>query len=305
MPQAARAERSSDRFWSLVLSVLLHGGLFAAVAYSWWNFRNDHPAPTLAIEATVVDAKSVPGIGKLPPQPEAPPPPPQPDSQPQVEPEGPPQPTPEELARREEELKQQAEHENQAKQAEQAKQLEQDRQREEQERQQEQALAEEKAAQEKREAQQKQAAVEKAEADRKAEEAKKRAEEKRLAEAQQKAEAQANAEREADLQRSLNQELHQDQLRNSGAVASWVSLITARITANWDKPPSVRSGLVCVLDVTQAPGGTVTNVRIGSCNGDAAVKESIQTAVYKASPLPPPPDPSLFQRELVITFRPN
>jgi colicin import membrane protein len=308
MAQAARVERSSDRWLSLVLSVLLHGALFAAIGYTWWTYKNDHPEPTLAIEASVVDAKSVPGIGKLPPQPEAPPPPPQPqpapEAQPQVEPEGPPQPTPEELARREQEQKQQAERESQARQAEQAKQLELDRQREEQERQQEQALAEEKAAQEKREADERKAALEKAESERKAAEAKKRAEEQRLAQ-EQKAEQQANAEREADLQRSLNQEIHQDQLRNSAAVASWVSLITARITDNWDKPPSVRAGLVCVLNVTQAPGGAVTNVRIGSCNGDEAVRESIQTAVYKASPLPPPPDPSLFQRELVITFRPN
>lgn len=304
MPQAARVERSSDRWLSLVLSVVLHGVLFAAIGYTWWTYKQDRPQPTLAIEASVVDAKSVPGIGKLPPQPEAPPPPappqPTPEAQPQVEPEGPPQPTPEELARREQELKQQAEREDQAKQAEQAKQLELDRQREEQERQQEQALAEEKAAQEKREADEKKAALDKAEAERKAAaEAKKRAEE------QQKAEQQANAEREADLRRSLNDELHQEQLRNSGAVASWVSLITARITDNWDKPPSVRAGLVCVLDVTQVPGGAVTNVRIGSCNGDEAIRESIKTAVYKASPLPPPPDPSLFQRELIITFRPN
>jgi colicin import membrane protein len=304
MAHAAPVERSGDRWLSLVLSVLLHGALFAAIGYTWWTFKNDHPEPTLAIEASVVDAKSVPGIGKLPPQPEAPPPQPTPEPQPQVEPEGPPQPTPEELARREQEQKAQAEREAQTKQAEQAKQLELDRQREEQERQQEQALAEEKAAQEKREAAEKKAALEKAEAERKAAEAKKREEDKRLAE-EQKAQQQADAERQADLQRSLSQEIRQDQLRNSGAVASWVSLITARITENWDKPPSVRSGLVCVLDVTQAPGGTVTKVSIGSCNGDEAVRESIQTAVYKASPLPPPPDPSIFQRELVITFRPN
>ena len=49
-------------------------------------------------DATVVDAKSVPGLGNLPPQPQPPPtPPPQPqpqpaETQPQVEPDGPPQP---------------------------------------------------------------------------------------------------------------------------------------------------------------------------------------------------------------------
>jgi colicin import membrane protein len=62
---------------------------------------------------------------------------------------------------------------------------------------------------------------------------------------------------------------------------------------------------VCELNVTQVPGGAVTNVRIGACNGDQAVRESIEAAVYRASPLPPPPDPTLFERNLIITFRPD
>jgi colicin import membrane protein len=46
-------------------------------------------------------------------------------------------------------------------------------------------------------------------------------------------------------------------------------------------------------------------VRIGQCNGDQAVRESIEAAVYRASPLPPPPDPALFDRNLRIDFRPD
>jgi colicin import membrane protein len=49
----------------------------------------------------------------------------------------------------------------------------------------------------------------------------------------------------------------------------------------------------------------VVNVRIGTCNGDASVRESIEAAAYRASPLPPPPDPSLFERNLEITFKPD
>ena len=56
--------------------------------------------------------------------------------------------------------------------------------------------------------------------------------------------------------------------------------------------------------VTQVPGGEVVNVRLGECNGDAAVRESIQGAVFRASPLPPPPDPALFHRNLEIQFKP-
>jgi len=316
MAQSGPVDRASDRWASIVLSVALHGAIVAAIAYSWYTYKHDRPAPTLAIEASVVDAKTVPGLGKLPPQPEpAPPPPvapppepPPPDTQPQVEPEGPPQPTPEELAKREQEQKEQAEKE------EQAKQQEVDRKRAEQEKQQEQALAEEKAAEDKRAEEKRLAdeqakkAQEKADADRKAREAadaKKKAEEKRLADEKQKADQQAEADREADLRRSLDQELRQDAARSSGALASWQSQITARIQRAWLRPASARSGIECVLNVTQVPGGEVTNVRIGTCNGDQAVRESIEAAVYRASPLPPPPDPSLFERSLVITFRPD
>ncbi len=316
MAQSGPVDRASDRWASIVLSVALHGAIVAAIVYSWYTYKHDRPAPTLAIEASVVDAKTVPGLGKLPPQPEpAPPPPvapppepPPPDTQPQVEPEGPPQPTPEELAKREQEQKEQAEKE------EQAKQQEVDRKRAEQEKQQEAALAEEKAAEDKRAEEKRLAdeqakkAQEKADAERKAREAadaKKKADEKRLADEKQKADQQAAADREADLRRSLDQELRQDAARSSGALASWQSQITARIQRAWLRPASARSGIECVLNVTQVPGGEVTNVRIGTCNGDQAVRESIEAAVYRASPLPPPPDPALFERSLVITFRPD
>jgi len=316
MAQSAPVERSSDRWISIVLSVLLHGALVAAIGYSWWVFKEERPAPTLAIDATVVDPKSVPGLGNLPPQPQPPPaptPPPEPpQAQPQVEPEGPPQPTPEELAKREQEQK---ELEEQAESQAKAKQQEEDQKRLEQERQQEQAVAEEKAAEQKRaeekrlaDEQAQRVAQEKVEAERKAREAaeaKKKAEEQKRLEQQKQAEQQAAAEREAELKRSLDQELRADQARSSGALASWQSQITARIQRAWLRPPSARQGIECVLNVTQVPGGEVTNVRIGSCNGDQAVRESIEAAVYRASPLPPPPDPTLFERNLVITFRPD
>jgi colicin import membrane protein len=63
--------------------------------------------------------------------------------------------------------------------------------------------------------------------------------------------------------------------------------------------------LRCTVNVTQVPGGSVTSVRIGSCNGDAVVRQSIESAVYRASPLPAPADPSLFERNLVLEFAPD
>src|SRR6185437_4053540 len=101
-------ERKSDRRVSIALSVVLHGALAGALIFGWWTYhqRSQAVTPTLAIEATVVDSKSVKGAVTPAPQPPAPtpppppaptPPPPQPPPPaPPVEENGPPEPTPEE-----------------------------------------------------------------------------------------------------------------------------------------------------------------------------------------------------------------
>lgn len=76
------------------------------------------------------------------------------------------------------------------------------------------------------------------------------------------------------------------------------------IERNWKRPPSARAGLECTLYVTQAPGGAVLGVKIGDCNGDDAVRDSVSNAVYRSSPLPAPRDARAFERRLVIVFKP-
>ena len=131
---------------------------------------------------------------------------------------------------------------------------------------------------------------------------KKRAQERKIALAKKLA-ARERAQRIAQLQQSLNDEAQQAAAK--GELASWQAEITSRIQNAWIRPPTARPGIECVLDVTEVPGGAVTNVTIGQCNGDQAVRQSIEAAVYRASPLPAPPDPSLFQRELIIKFKPT
>jgi colicin import membrane protein len=268
-------QRPSDRWISIALSVLLHGALLAALVWGWMLYRQPPPpAPTLAIEARVVDARAVRGAPTPEPAPpaaappaEQPPPPP--------EPEGPPQPTPEELAARE-------------KQRQDAAAVEQAQQQ-----------AQEKAAEE---------AAAKASA---AKAAAKLAEEQRKARelaAQKKAEEQEQAREDSEVQADLKRSLAQEQsnaARAGPALANWQAQIAAAITRAWRRPPTARPGIQCMLNVTQVPGGQVTAVSIGDCNGDQAVRESIEAAVYRASPLPPPPDPSLFDRNLRINFRPD
>lgn len=264
--------RDRGRLVAIALSVLLHGALVAALAYGWWLFRRpQRPASALAIEATVVDARSVPGLSKP-----APPPP---------EDLGPPPPSAEELAQRERQQKEAVEHAA----AEQAQ---------AEERAAEERAAAEKAAQEKAAAEAKQAAEEK----RKAQEAAAAA---AAAAAATAAEAQEQSEREADLKRSLAAEARNNSAASNEALASWRAQITAKITRAWLRPPTARAGLECDLYVTQVPGGEVTQVKLGECNGDQAVRDSIEAAAYRASPLPPPPDPALFDRNLKITFKPD
>jgi len=125
------------------------------------------------------------------------------------------------------------------------------------------------------------------------------------AQAQAEREAKSRAERESDLQRRLAAEEETAALARSGVMDEYRSLLVQTIARNWIRPPSARAGLQCTLYVTQAPGGTVVDVKLGACNGDEAVRESITNAVYKASPLPAPRDPRAFERRLEIVFQPT
>lgn len=136
---------------------------------------------------------------------------------------------------------------------------------------------------------------------------------KRLAEIKDKqAEKQRNelaareqAQRESELKRQLAEEEGRTQVRNSGLMNQYALLIAQRVERNWNKPPSAAAGIECNITVTQAPGGSVLSVQVGKCNGDAAVRQSIEAAVYRSSPLPPPPDARLFERVIVFVFKPS
>lgn len=114
---------------------------------------------------------------------------------------------------------------------------------------------------------------------------------------------------EAERRRRFEQELAEEEARlaamNSGALARYLYAIRQKIQRNWVRPPSAVAGLECVVNVRQLPGGEVVGATIGRCNGDDAVKRSIEAAVFKASPLPEPEDPTLFDRNLRITFKPE
>ena len=119
-------------------------------------------------------------------------------------------------------------------------------------------------------------------------------------------EARERAAREAEVRRALAAEEEESAAAaRAGVQDEYRALLAQAIERSWIRPPSARAGLACTLYVTQVPGGAVTDVRLGACNGDEAVRESIVNAVYRASPLPPPRDPRAFERRLEIVFRPK
>ena len=277
----------AGRWRPFILSALLHGALVAVIfAGGWWvTSAATPPLQTLAIEAMVVDAREIGALrpSRQPPIAPQPEPEPEPDPKPQQESEPTPKPAVEPAPPKPDRAKEQARRDAEAKRVAEAKRkLEADAKR--------------KAA---------------ADAKRKAEaeaEAKRKADAE--AEAKRKATAEAEdrrikAEREAELQRALSaEEDRRNASRLAGLGAQWAQAIQARVQRAWIRPPSAKAGLDCLVIVTQVPGGTVVRAEVRSCNGDEAVKQSIEAAVFRASQLPPPPDPALFERTLELRFRP-
>lgn len=146
-----------------------------------------------------------------------------------------------------------------------------------------------------------------------------REEEKRLAaaEAQRKIESEKKrkAEKEAQ-QRKEAEQLLKDQLASEEQAAQeqqaqtligqYIPLIQSRVKSRWVPPPSAKSGMSCTVTVRLVPGGEVVGARVTVSSGDAVFDRSVESAVYKASPLPLPPDPALFEyfRELNFIFKP-
>ncbi len=284
-------ERRSDRVLAIVLSILIHGAILGVLLWGWFQYRKPTATPpSLAIEATVVR--------NAPPAAQPPTPAPTPTPEPAPPPPPPPGPTPEEQAAQqaheEEAARQKAQQQERAAQDKRnaEEQAEQQRQREQADRAAAEKAEAERAAAAKAETER--AAAAKAEADRKAQQL-----------AQQRKLEQERLQREADLRSQMASEEHLNAVQSSPAKAEYLSLITARINHAWIRPPSARSGVKCLLHITQIPGGEITHVVVAGCNGDEAVRQSVETAAYRASPLPAPSDPALFDPNIDVTFAPD
>jgi len=113
------------------------------------------------------------------------------------------------------------------------------------------------------------------------------------------------AEAEAARRAEIDAESNRLDAMAANAEAAYIFAIQQKISRNWARPPTAVAGIECIVNIRQLPGGEVVSVSIGACNADATVQDSIRRAVHKASPLPAPGDPSVFDRNLRLEFRPT
>ena len=268
----------SDNFKIIpvLLAGILHAAIFAGMVFAYDWSRPVLPAVPLAMKGTLVLAESlveVPPIVEevIEPEPE---PEPEPDNSEQLRIEA-------EDKKRQEDLRVERERISREEAAE--------RQRK---------LADEKER--------------KRRADAETEKRRQEAERKRLedmerqrAENERKRKEAQDAERRRQLELELQAEQNRIDAMKAGALAQYSFALKQAIERNWVQPPSAVQGLSCELLVQQSLGGDVLNVVIGNCNGDEAVRRSIESAVRKASPLPLPRDISLLERNLRFLFEPT
>ncbi|MDH5386957.1 MAG: cell envelope integrity protein TolA [Gammaproteobacteria bacterium] len=117
-----------------------------------------------------------------------------------------------------------------------------------------------------------------------------------------------------ELQRKLAEEerleaearqAKEDNAKLQSLRSQYVRLIEQKVERNWLRPTTSTSSMSCEVIVTQTSLGDVIDVSLKKCANDLAFQRSIERAVRKASPLPPPPKPEVFDREIHFTFKPR
>jgi len=85
----------------------------------------------------------------------------------------------------------------------------------------------------------------------------------------------------------------------------YVGQIQARIDRAWRRPRTAIGAPLfqCQVQIDQDAVGRVDDITLLQCNGDARWKLSLVHAVEEASPLPAPPDPTVFTRHVLLQFR--
>jgi colicin import membrane protein len=148
----------------------------------------------------------------------------------------------------------------------------------------------------------------------------KKAEEKRLADARERqqratealreqaereAKVRADAEAKARADAAAQAKIAAENAARDRAEADWIRRIQAKVRGNVVLPPDMPGNPEAIFDVVQLPTGEILDVQLRKSSGVRAYDDAVQRAILKSSPLPRPDRPDLFQRSLMLKFRPK
>lgn len=102
-----------------------------------------------------------------------------------------------------------------------------------------------------------------------------------------------------------NQLAREQAAAQKNALSGYADKIKAKVKGNWILPIDLKGNPEAVFVVIQLPTGEVLSVRLKKPSGSAAYDAAVERAILKSSPLPKPDKGELFQRELILTFRPH
>ena len=125
--------------------------------------------------------------------------------------------------------------------------------------------------------------------------------------------------REDEMQKRMHDELAREQgamkadrerrefnaAAQKSALSAYADKIKAKVKGNWILPIDLKGNPEAVFDVIQLPTGEVLSVKLRKPSGNIAYDTAVERAIIKSSPLPKPDKGELFQRELILTFRPQ
>ena len=125
--------------------------------------------------------------------------------------------------------------------------------------------------------------------------------------------------RAAETKEQMQRELEQEALRRqmdqeaqgrkdaemNAKRGEWAVLLTRHIKRNWTRPSDNSGDFSCTVQVKLLPDGTVTYAKIVKSCGNPVLNKSVEDAIFRASPVPRPNDPAVFERDLTINFNPG
>lgn len=140
--------------------------------------------------------------------------------------------------------------------------------------------------------------TEKREADKRAQQ------EKRLVEARERQTREAEAlKAQAGRERQTQQRVAADQAR-ARADADYIRRVRAKIKGYVPEFPDLKGNPEAIFEVVQLPTGEIIDVQLTKSSGVQAYDEAIYRAIRKSSPLPLPDSQEMFQRRVLLKFRP-